>query len=89
MALSDLMREVKSLSSDELEALYLFVQDQREYRRLTEQEPEETDRHPAPLDMDDLKQIFAELRDGFSEHDLEELDWAMNVEVIKPPAENA
>ena len=88
MALSDLMREVKSLSSDELEALYLFVQDQREYRRLLEQEPEEPDRQPTILDMDDLKQIFAELREGFTEQDLNELDWAMNVEVIQPPTED-
>ncbi len=34
MALTDLMREVKNLSSDELEAQYIYVQEQREQRRM-------------------------------------------------------
>jgi len=34
MALTDLMREVKNLSSDELEALYIYVQEQREQRQM-------------------------------------------------------
>ena len=116
MALSDLMREVKALSQDELEALYVFVRDQREFRRLLEHGSAETriaklnaaaeairaemsdddmyaaieamnatdDRHNNTLDMDDLKAIFADLREGFTEQDLDELDWAMNVEVVHP-----
>jgi len=116
MALSDLMREVKALSRDDLEALYIFIEDQREYRRLLEHGSAEEriaklsaaaqairaemsddemysaieamnatdDRHNSTLDMDDLKQIFSDLREGFTEQDLEELDWAMNVEVINP-----
>ncbi len=42
------------------------------------------ERRNAPLDIEELKQIFAELREGFTEKDLEELEWAMNVEYIEP-----
>ncbi|MBL8131033.1 MAG: hypothetical protein JNL42_04180 [Anaerolineae bacterium] len=88
MALPDLMREVKALSRDEFEALYLFVQHQREYWRSQEQEPKSLDRRNAALDIDELKQIFAELREGFTEADLDELDWAMNAEIVKPTDED-
>ncbi|MCU0497087.1 MAG: hypothetical protein MUF87_07030 [Anaerolineae bacterium] len=41
--------------------------------------------HPAPeaIDVERIKTLFAELRDGFSEADLEALEWAMNVEEIR------
>lgn len=42
--------------------------------------------HPAPerIDLERLEVLFAELRAGFSEADLAELEWAMNVEIIPP-----
>jgi hypothetical protein len=42
------------------------------------------ERRNPPLNIDELKQIFADLREGFTEQDLEELEWAMNVEYIEP-----
>ena len=84
MALSDLMREVKTLSRDDLEALYLFVQSRREQQQLRDAGLAEGERDNDVLDVDELKGIFAELRAGFTEQDLEELDWAMNFEYVKP-----
>lgn len=120
MELSSLIQEVGSLTSEELEALYLYVQQQRKQRGMIELEPEERiarldralaafsdqmtddelyalteamnetdDRHNHELDIDDLKQIFAELREGFTAQDLDELAWAMNVEVVKPLDEDS
>ena len=45
---------------------------------------ETEDRVNEPLDMELLLQIFADLREGFTAQDLEELEWAMNVEYIEP-----
>ncbi len=46
------------------------------------------ERRNAPLDIEELKQIFAHLREGFTEKDLEDLEWAMNVEYIEPLDDN-
>lgn len=77
MSLADLIRAVDTLSIDEFELLYAHIMEQRERRRLDMAE----DRPNDELNINDLRQIFAELRDGFSESDLDDLDWAMNLEV--------
>lgn len=83
MVLQDLIRAVDVLSSDELEALYLHIRQQREQRRLVQDEAQDgIIMPPIPLDVDSLRQIGAALREGFSEADLEELDQAMNAEYI-------
>ncbi len=78
MALHELIRAVDELSSEDFEALYIHIHEQREYR----QHSGSVDRHNDPIDMHDLRQILAELREGFSESDLDELKWAMNVEYV-------
>lgn len=37
-----------------------------------------------PLDLEKIKQILAEMREGLTEQDLDEIDGAMNVEYIEP-----
>jgi hypothetical protein len=77
MALQDLLQAVDALSTEDLETLYVHISEQRQYRQ-----PD--DRHNAPLDMDELDEILADLRDGFDGKDLDELEWAMNVEYLEP-----
>ncbi len=85
MVLQDLIRAVDVLSSDELEALYLHIRQQREQRRLVQDGAQDgIIMPPIPLDVDILRQIGAALREGFSKADLEELDQAMNAEYIEP-----
>jgi hypothetical protein len=84
MLLDDLLRTVDQLSEDELEILYFHVRQQREHRLHREEGSETADRHVSPLDMDALMSIVDDLREGFSEKDLDELEWAMNVEYIEP-----
>jgi hypothetical protein len=71
MTLDKLKEAIDQLSADERQHL-------REY----------IEQHETPstkkLDMRALDQVFAELREGFSEEDLDELEWAMNVEYVEP-----
>ncbi len=85
MKLADLMREVNRLSSDDLDALLVYVETQRAHRKEPQILPDAGDHTPSVQDATELEAIFAELRAGFDERDLEELDWAMNVEFIPPP----
>ena len=71
MTLDKLKEAVDTLSPEERQHL-------REYIEQHETSPTKK------LDMGALDQIFAELREGFSEKDLDELEWAMNVEVVEP-----
>lgn len=85
MVLQDLIRAVDVLSSDELEALYLHIRQQREQRQLRQGGAQDgVILPPIPLDVDSLRLIGAALREGFSEADLAELDQAMNAEYIEP-----
>lgn len=81
MTLADLIHAVDTLSSDDLETLATHIQHQRG-RRVDQ--GMSGDRHPKQLDIEAIMQTFAELADGFSETDLDELDWAMNNEFIEP-----
>ncbi|MCI0555803.1 MAG: hypothetical protein L0287_33065 [Anaerolineae bacterium] len=69
MTLAELIKAVDELSHEELRQLREYIEQQ--------------ERKPAELDIDALEQVFAELREGFSKKDLEELEWAMNVEYIE------
>jgi len=70
MALSDMLQAIEELSPEEFEALYTHVNHLYHQR--------EGDRRNEPLDIVELKQIFADLREGFDEADLQELTWAMS-----------
>jgi hypothetical protein len=84
MTLNELMRAVDTLSDAELLRLFAHLEEQR-VRRFAAREIETPteDRTNAPLDMRDLEEIFAEIRTGFTEHDLQELEWAMNNEFVE------
>ena len=70
MTLAEVMKAVDELSQEELRQLREYIQ-QQEHKH-------------GELDIEALEEVFAELREGFSEHDLEELEWAMNVEYVEP-----
>lgn len=74
MTLAELMKAVDELSHEELRQLREYIQ-QQEHKH-------------GELDIDALEMVFAELREGFSDHDLDELEWAMNVEYIEPVDDN-
>lgn len=73
MTLQEMLKAVANLSPDEVRQL-------REYLEQIEDESV-----PSPVSMTALEQVFADLRAGFSDADLDELEWAMNVEYIEPP----
>ena len=68
MTLQEMMKEVERLSPEEM----------RQLREHIEQKEREI--HQPGLDIDAIERIFSDLRAGFSEADLSELEWAMNVE---------
>jgi hypothetical protein len=70
MTLAELMKAVDDLSRQDFETLYDYLEQRREY--LAEER----------IRM--IEEAVAEIREGFSEQDLEELEWAMNVEYIEP-----
>jgi hypothetical protein len=72
MSLKEMIEAVDRLSPDEM----------RQLREHIEQKERETGKRE--LDIEAIEQVFADLREGFSEEDLDELEWAMNVEYIEP-----
>lgn len=88
MPLNDIIQALDTLTDEELEVLYTHIRNLRQTRSnfaaldpVTEH-PTQT-RYNKPLDVDLLTRTFAELREGLSEQDLEELEWAMNLENVK------
>jgi hypothetical protein len=73
MTLAEVIKAVDELSPDEIRQL-------RDYLETRQAQQE--------LDIEGIKQIFSELREGFSEQDLQELEWAMNAEYIEPVDDN-
>jgi hypothetical protein len=67
MTLQDMMKAVEELSPDEMRQL--------------RQQIEQIERESAQpkLDIAAIERVFADLREGFSEEDLDELEWAMNM----------
>jgi hypothetical protein len=106
MNLNQIMHIVDSLSAEELDTLYEYIQERREHpfapnedhalnrQKLSDEEAlriaelhGEGDRHhPLPLDVEALRRLSAELREGWSEQDLHEFEWAATLKVIKPLA---
>jgi hypothetical protein len=86
MTFDDMLQAVETLSPDELERLYQRIGRIRLNTLIDNSfvPPEFGDRDNLPLDIEELKEISAALREGFTEQDLEELEWAMNVEYIEP-----
>ena len=72
MSLQDMLKAVENLTPEEM-------------RRLREHiEQKEREQRQPELDIAAIERVFAELREGFSDEDLGELEWAMNVEYIEP-----
>jgi hypothetical protein len=69
--LDEVLKAVDRLSADELLQLQQYVT-QRQRSELT------TDKASA------LDAAIQAMREGLTEHDLDEIEWAMNVEFIKP-----
>jgi len=74
MTLEQLLQEVNQLTEDELRRLQEYV----EQKRLI----------AAKDRTDQLIQGFDKLREGLSEKQLEELEWAMNVEYVESSDKN-
>lgn len=72
MTLQDMLKAVDDLSPEEMRLLREHI------------EQKEREQRQPKLDLAALEQVFADLRAGFSEEDLDELEWAMNVEYIEP-----
>jgi len=68
--LDELLKVVDTLSPEELSELQNYVQQR--------QQSTTTDKATA------LKAAIAALRNGLSEQDLDEIEWAMNAEFVKP-----
>lgn len=76
MMLDSLYQVIDDLSTDDLDALSEYIEQQREQRRLAQYTTEER--------IQKIEAAFAELREGLTPADLEEITEAMNSEVIEP-----
>jgi hypothetical protein len=74
MTLEQLLQEVNRLTEDDLRRLQEYIKQKRQTaaRDRTEQ----------------LMKGFDKLREGLSEKQLEELEWAINVEYVESPDKN-
>jgi DNA repair exonuclease SbcCD ATPase subunit len=77
-----LFHTIEQLSPAELEQVRQFVEERRDQlqqiRLPTDEEVEAR--------INALHEAFAELREGLSEQDLQEISWAMNYEYVDPDA---
>ncbi|MBC8098641.1 MAG: hypothetical protein H7Y11_04310 [Armatimonadetes bacterium] len=79
MELATVLQALDALSNDDLDAVNAYLQQERAARQSL------GNRHPTePLNVERIARLFAELREGFSAQDLDELEWAMNYETIEP-----
>lgn len=76
MMLNDLFHVIDDLSSEDLDRLSDYIEQQRERRRLAQYTPEQR--------IQAIKEAFAELREGLTPEELEEITEAMNSEYIEP-----
>ena len=76
MMLDSLYQVIDDLSTDDLDALSEYIEQQREQRRLAQYTTEER--------IQKIEAAFAELREGLTPAELEEITEAMNSEVIEP-----
>ncbi len=81
MTLQDMIKALDDLSPEERQR----IREELEGRDVLQEAMDEAnDRQNMPLDIEALKRLFGELREGFTQDDLDELEWAMNLEVIDP-----
>jgi hypothetical protein len=76
MLLDNLYQVIDDLSTDDLDALSEYIEQQREQRRLAQYTTEER--------IQKLEAAFAELREGLTPAELDEITEAMNSEVVEP-----
>lgn len=76
MMLDSLYQVIDDLSADDLDALSEYIEQQREQRRLAQYTTEERIRK--------IEAAFAELREGLTPAELDEITEAMNSEVVEP-----
>jgi predicted nucleic acid-binding Zn-ribbon protein len=76
MMLDSLYQVIDDLSMDELDTLSEYIEQQREQRRLAQYTTEER--------IQKIEAAFAELREGLTQAELDEITEAMNSEVVEP-----
>lgn len=76
MILDNLYQVIDDLSTDDLDALSEYIEQQREQRRLAQYTVEER--------IQKIEAAFAELREGLTPDELNEITEAMNSEVVEP-----
>ena len=76
MMLDSLYQVIDDLSADDLDALSEYIEQQREQRRLAQYTTEER--------IQKIEVAFAELREGLTPAELDEITEAMNSEVVEP-----
>ena len=76
MSLDELLRAIEDLSPDDL-------------RRLREYLEERTYRLSETTQAGALEEALSALRDGLTDKQLDQLEWAMNVETVQPPEKTA
>lgn len=74
--LDNLYQVIDDLSTDDLDALSEYIEQQREQRRLAQYTAEER--------IQKIEAAFAELREGLTPEELDEITEAMNSEMIGP-----
>jgi hypothetical protein len=75
MMLDDLYQVVADLSTDDLDALSAYIEQEREQRRLAQYTPEDRIRK--------IEAAFAELREGLTAEQPDEITAAMNSESLR------
>jgi DNA-binding protein H-NS len=76
MMLDNLYQVIDDLSTDDLDTLSEYIERQREQRRLAQYTAEER--------IQKIEAAFAELREGLTPEELDEITEAMNREVVGP-----
>jgi hypothetical protein len=76
MMLNSLYHMIDDLSADDLDALSEYIEQQREQRRLAQYTTEER--------IQKIEAAFAELREGLTPAELDEITQTMNSEVVEP-----
>lgn len=73
MTLQELKTAISELSTEDLRILESYIHDRRKLLETAK-----------PLNVEALEQAIEAMREGLTEEDLDEIEWAMNVEYIEP-----
>ncbi len=71
MLLAELIKAIEQLTAEELQALRAHLEQQKQYA-------------PASAEKDALDAALEALREGLTAEQLDALEWAMNVETVRP-----